>query len=58
MVKTGNSDIWLLYKGSIVFHLITHDTEKNKSACFLFETKSYAVIKQHIIKDLNLKNLL
>ena len=31
--KTANSDIWLLYKGSIIFHLITHDTVKNKSAC-------------------------
>ena len=25
MTKTVNSDIWLLYKGSIIFHLITHD---------------------------------
>ena len=24
--KTVDSDIWLLYKGSIIFHLITHDT--------------------------------
>ena len=31
--KTANSDIWSLYKGSIIFHLITHDTVKNKSAC-------------------------
>ena len=23
--KTVNSDIWLLYKGSTIFHLITHD---------------------------------
>ena len=33
MAKTVNSDIWSLYKGSIIFHLITHDTVKNKSAC-------------------------
>ena len=38
--KTVNSDIWLLYKGSIIFHLITHDTDKNKSACiFIQNTK-------------------
>ena len=28
MAKTVNSDIWLLYKGSIIFHLITHDTDR------------------------------
>ena len=42
-VKTVNSDIWSLYKGSIMSHLITHDTDiflkqkiiedKKKSAC-------------------------
>ena len=26
--KIANSDIWSLYKGSIVFHLITHDTDR------------------------------
>ena len=26
--KTVNSDIWSLYKGSIIFHLITHDTDR------------------------------
>ena len=31
--KTVNSDIWSLYKGSITFHLIIHDADKNKSAC-------------------------
>ena len=31
MPKTVNSDIWSLYKGSINFQLITHDTDKNKS---------------------------
>ena len=31
--KTVNIDIWLLYEESIIFHLITHDIEKNKSAC-------------------------
>ena len=40
MAETVNSDIWLLYKGSIIFHLITHDTDKNKSACiFIQNTK-------------------
>ena len=28
MAKTVNSDIWLLYKGSIIFHLTTHDTDR------------------------------
>ena len=31
--KTVNVDIWSLYKECIIFHLITHDIEKNKSAC-------------------------
>ena len=31
--KTVNSKIWSLYKGSTTFHLIIHDTDKNKSAC-------------------------
>ena len=40
MAKTVNSDIWWLYKGSITFHLITHDTDKNKSTCiFVRNTK-------------------
>ena len=39
MAKTVNSDIWLLYKGSIIFHLITHDTVKNKSACIFVRNK-------------------
>ena len=26
MTKTDNSDTWSLYKGSIIFDLITHDT--------------------------------
>ena len=37
--KTVNSDIWSLYKGSIIFHLITHDMtgflEKEKTKKFL-----------------------
>ena len=46
MAKTVNSDIWLLYKGSIIFHLIIHDTDKNKSACiFVRNKKDYVVIK-------------
>ena len=32
MANSVNSDIWLLFKVSITFHLITHDTDKNKSA--------------------------
>ena len=39
MAKTLNSDIWSLYKGSITFHLITHDTDKNKSACIFVQNK-------------------
>ena len=31
--KTVNSDIWLFYKGSNTFQLITNDTDKNKSCC-------------------------
>ena len=37
--KTVTSDIWLLYKESIIFHLITHDTDKNKSACIFVRKK-------------------
>ena len=37
--KTVNSDIQSLYKGNIIFHLITHDTdsflEKEKTNKFL-----------------------
>ena len=44
-VKTVNCDTWLLYKGSITFHLITHDTDKSKSACIFVQNK-----KQHCDK--------
>ena len=37
--KTVNSDIWSLDKESIIFHLITHDTDKNKSASNLVQNK-------------------
>ena len=37
--KTVNSDIWSLYKESIIFHLITDDIEKNKSACIFIRNK-------------------
>ena len=37
--KTVNSDIWSLYKENIIFHLITHDIEKNKSACIFVRNK-------------------
>ena len=50
--KIVNSDIWLLYKGKIIFHLITHDTDKNKS--FSFETNSNVMIKQHIENNLRI----
>ena len=40
MAKTVNSDIWSLYKGSIIFHLITHDTDKYKSACIFSKQKT------------------
>ena len=39
MTKTANSDIWSLYKGSMIFHLITHDTVKNKSVCIFVRNK-------------------
>ena len=45
--QTVNSDIWLLYVGRMIFHSITHDTDKNQLV-FLFETQNYVVIKQHI----------
>ena len=53
-VKTVNSDIWYLYKGSIIFHFTTHDTKNNKSACILVQNKNNFVIKQHVIN--NFKN--
>ena len=34
------SDIWSLNKGSIIFHLITRDTENNKSACIFVRKKT------------------
>ena len=37
--KSVNSDIWSLFKGSITFHLVTHDTDKNKSACIFVQNK-------------------
>ena len=49
--KTANSDIWSLYKGSIIFHLITHDTDKNKSACIFAQNKKLYFVKQYIIND-------
>ena len=39
MAKTANSGIWLLYKGSIIFHLLTNDTVKNKSVCIFVRNK-------------------
>ena len=53
--KTVNWDIWSLYKGSIIFHLITHNTNKNKSACIFVRNKNYVVIKQHITNNFNTK---
>ena len=37
--KSVNNDIWSLFKGSITFHLVTRDTEKNKSACIFVQNK-------------------
>ena len=37
--KTVSSNILLLCKGSIIFHLITHDTDKNKSAHIFVRNK-------------------
>ena len=37
--KTVNRVIWSLFKGSITFLLITHDTDKNKSACIFVQNK-------------------
>ena len=40
--KTVNSNIWSLYKGSITFHLIIHDTDKNTSAyIFVWNKKQF-----------------
>ena len=54
-VKTVNSDIWSLYKGSIIFHLITHDTDKNKSAYIFLRNKKLCCdkttyYKKHIFR--------
>ena len=53
MAKTVNSDIWWLYKGSITFHLITHDTDENKSTCIFL--RNNVVIKQYIINNFKTK---
>ena len=37
--KTDDSDIWSLSKGSIIFDLITHATDKNKSACIFVQNE-------------------
>ena len=38
--QTVNSNIWLLYKGRMIFHLMTNDADKNKSECiFVQNTK-------------------
>ena len=54
-VKTANSDIWSLYKGSIISHLITHETEKNKSACIFTPNKKLCCVKQYIINNFKTK---
>ena len=41
--KTDNSDIWSLYKGSFIFKLITHDTDRNKPACIFARNKKRCV---------------
>ena len=55
MAKTANSDIWSLYKGSIIFHLITHDTDKNKSTCIFAQNKKLCFVKQYIINNFKTK---
>ena len=57
MAKTVNSDIWSLYKGSIIFHLITHDTDKYKSACIFVRNKKLCCDKTTIIITLKQKYL-
>ena len=42
--KTVNSDIWSLYKESIIFHLITRYWKKINQRVFSFETKGNVVI--------------
>ena len=53
MAKTVNSDIWPLYKGSIIFLLIPHDTGKNKSVYIFFQNK-----KQCCDKTTHIENIL
>ena len=52
MAKTVNSDVWSLYKGSIIFHLITHDTDKNKSAYIFIRNKKLCCYKTTYYKKL------
>ena len=52
MAKTVNSDVWSLYKGSIIFHLITHDTDKNKSAYIFIRNKKLCCHKTTYYKKL------
>ena len=53
--KTDNNDIWSLYKGSTTFHFITHDTDKNKSACIFAQNKKLRYVKQYIINNFKTK---
>ena len=55
--KTVDSNIWLLYKGSIIFHLLTHDNDKNKLACIFVRNKKLCCDKT-TYKKLYLENLL
>ena len=50
--KTVNSDIWSLYKESIIFHLITYDIEKNKSASIFIRNKRQCCDKTMYCKRL------
>ena len=50
--KTVNSDICSLYKGSIIFHLITHDTDKNKSVYIFVRNKELCCNKTTYYKKL------
>ena len=50
--KTVNSGIWLLYKGSIIFHLIRHHIDKNKSAYIFVWNKTLCCDKTTDLKKL------
>ena len=48
--KTVSNDILWLYKGNIIFHLITHDTDKTKSACIFVRNETLCCDKMTYYK--------